>query len=77
MIADIIAKDWIHPSVSIYGALILFMCKKTGELCMCVDFQALNSNTLFEIFPLPCVSDLLDWLGCATVFSNINLAHAY
>ena len=44
---------------------------------MCVDFQALNSNMQLDIFPLPRISDLLDWLGHATVFSSINLAHTY
>ena len=72
-----IAKGWIRPSVSPYGAPILFMCKKTGKLRMCVDFRALNSNTQLDIFPLPYISDLLDWLGRATIFSSINLAHAY
>ena len=72
-----IAKGWIHPSVSPYCAPILFVCKKTGELCMCVDFLALNSNTQLDIFPLPCTSDLLDRLGHATVFSSIDLAHTY
>ena len=33
-----IVKGWICPSVSPYSALILFVHKKTGELCMCVDF---------------------------------------
>ena len=72
-----ISKGWIHLSVSPYGALILFMCKKTGELCMCVDFRALNSTVQLDIFPLPRISDLLDWLGHATVFSSIDLAQAY
>ena len=72
-----IAKGWICPSVSPYGAPILFMCKKTSELRMCVDFQALNSNTQLDIFPLPHISDLLDWLGLASVFLSINLAHTY
>ena len=72
-----IAKGWINPSVSPYGAPILFMCKKTGELWMCVDFQALNSNMQLDVFPLPRISDLLDQLGHATVFSSIDLAHAY
>ena len=72
-----IAKGWIHLSVSPYGAPILFVHKKTGELCMCVDLQALNSNIQLDVFPLPCISDLLDWLGRATVFSSINLASAY
>ena len=72
-----IAKGWIYPSVSPYGAPILFVCKKTGELWMCVDFQALNSNTQLDIFSLPCISDLLDWLGRTTVFLSIDLAHTY
>ena len=72
-----IAKGWIHPSVSLYGAPILFVRKKTGELSMCVDFRALNSNAQLDVFPLPRISDLLDWLGRATVFLSINLAHAY
>ena len=72
-----IAKGWISPSVSPYCAPILFVHKKTGKLRMCVDLQALNSNTQLDIFPLPHISDLLDWLGHATVFSSINLAHTY
>ena len=73
-----IAKGWICPSVSPYTAPILFMCKKTSELRMCVDFQALNSKYMqLDVFPLPRISDLLDRLGHATVFSSIDLAHAY
>ena len=72
-----IAKGWIHTSVSPYGATILFMHKKTGELRMCVDFRALNSNMQLDIFPLPHISDLLDRLDRATVFLSIDLAHAY
>ena len=72
-----IRKGWIHPSVSPNGALILFMCKKTGELWMCVDFRVLNSNTQLDVFASPHISDLLDRLGCATVFSSIDLAHTY
>ena len=72
-----ITKGWIHPTVSPYGAPILFVCKKTGELHMYVDFWDLNSNMQLDVFPLPCISDLLDLLGHATVFLSINLAHAY
>ena len=72
-----IVKGWIHMSVNPYGTPILFVRKKTGKLRMCVDFRALNSNTRLDIFFLPHISDLLDWLGCATVFSSIDLAHAY
>ena len=60
-----LAKGWIRPSVSPYGAPILFVCKKTGELRMCVDFRALNSMTHLDVFPIPCISALLDKLGHA------------
>ena len=60
-----LAKGWIRPSVSPYGAPILFVRKKMGELRMCVDFTALNSMNRLDVFPIPCISDLLDKLGCA------------
>ena len=72
-----IAKGWICPNMSPYGAPILFVCKKTGKLRMCVDFRDLNSNRQLDIFLLPRISDLLYQLGRATVFSSIDLAHAY
>ena len=37
-----IGKGWIRPSVGLYGAPILFVHKKTGELQMCIDFRALK-----------------------------------
>ena len=48
-----LAKGWIRPSVSPYGAPILFVHKKTGKLRMCVDFRALNSMTRLDVFPIP------------------------
>ena len=60
-----LAKGWIRPSVSPYGAPILFVRKKTGELRMSVDFRALNSMTRLNVFPIPRISDLLDKLGRA------------
>ena len=60
-----LAKGWIRPSVSPYGAPILFVRKKTGKLRMCVDFRALNSMTRLDVFPIPRSSDLLNKLGRA------------
>ena len=62
---EMLAKGWIRPSVSYYGAPILFVCKKMGELRMCVGFRALNSMTRLDVFPIPHFTDLLDKLGCA------------
>ena len=39
---EYLEKGWIRPSCSPYGAPIVFIRKKTGELRMTVDYRALN-----------------------------------
>ena len=63
--------------MSPYGAPILFVQKKTGELRMCIDYRSLNGQTKLDVFPIPREADLFDHLGKATVFSSIDLSHAY
>ena len=70
-------KGWIRPSVSPYGAPLLFVCKKTGKLWMCIDYRAINRRTKLDLFPIPCIADLLDRLGHAHYFSLLDLATAY
>ena len=63
--------------MSPYGAPILFVRKKTGELRMCIDYRSLNRQTRLNVFPIPRVADLFDQLGKATILSSIDLSHAY
>ena len=72
-----LAKGWIRPSVSPYGAPILFVRKNTGELYMCVKFHSLNKQMHFNMFPIPHIHSLLDKLGKAQIFSAIDLLSAY
>ena len=41
-IDEYLAKGWIRLSCRPWGALIVFIRKKTGELRMTVDYHALN-----------------------------------
>ena len=43
----------IQPSQSPYGSQVVIVCKKPGEICLCVDFRALNTITIGDSFPLP------------------------
>ena len=45
-IMDLHRTGWIEPSISPWGAPILFVPKKNGELRMCVDFRDLNAMTV-------------------------------
>ena len=55
-----LAMDFICPSHSLGRALVLFVCKKDGSLCLCVNFHGLNKIMKKDCYPLPCISDLLD-----------------
>ena len=70
-------KGWIHPSVSPYGTSLLFVCKKTGKLRMCINYRAPNCQTKLDIFPTPRIADLIDHLGRACIFLSMDLVTAY
>ncbi|KAJ9522820.1 hypothetical protein QJQ45_023603 [Haematococcus lacustris] len=77
LICRSVAKGFIRPSTSPFAAPVLFVRKKDGSLRLCVDFRALNQQTLKNRYPLPRIDDLLDQLSGAQVFSKIDLRSGY
>jgi hypothetical protein len=55
---ELLAKGYIKPSKSPYGALVLFVHKKDGKLKMCMDYRTLNKVTVNNQYPLPQIDDL-------------------
>ena len=72
-VKELLAKGWIEPSQSPFGAPIVFAPKKDGTIRMCVDYRALNLLTVKNRYPLPRIDDLLDRLHGATVFTSMDL----
>jgi hypothetical protein len=57
---EILKKGYILPSVSPWGALVLFLKKKDGTLRLCIDFRKLNKVTINNKYPLPRIDDSFD-----------------
>ena len=50
----------IHPSVSPWGAPVVFIRKKDGSWRLCIDYRQLNKATIKNQYPLPRIDDLFD-----------------
>ena len=74
---ELIDKGYIQPSVSPWGALILFVKKKDGIMRMCIDYRQLNRMTIKNNYLLSRINDLFDQVGGAKIFSKIDLWSGY
>ena len=74
---DLLEKGFIRPSVSPWGAPVLFVKKKDGTLRMCIDYRQLNKVTVKNRYPMPRINDLFDQLQGAVIFSKIDLRSGY
>ncbi|GLJ50968.1 hypothetical protein SUGI_1085420 [Cryptomeria japonica] len=74
---ELLEKGHIHPSVSPWGAPVIFVKKKDGSLRLCMDYRQLNKVTIKNRYPLPRIDDLFDQLQGAKVFSKIDLKSGY
>ena len=73
----LLEKGFIIPSISPWGAPVLFVKKKDESMLLCIDYQQLNRITVKNKYPLLRIDDLLDQLKDATVFSKIDLRLGY
>ena len=57
---ELLKKGYIHPSVSPWGALVLFVKKNDETLRLCIDFRQLNKVMVKNKYPLSRIDDLFD-----------------
>ena len=74
---ELLDKGFIRPSVSPWGAPVLFVKKKDGTLRMCIDYRQINKVTAKNKYLLQRIEDLFDQLKGASVFSKIDLLSGY
>jgi hypothetical protein len=59
------------------GAPILFVSKADSTIRLCVDYRGLNKVTIKNRYSIPLVSEMLDRLLKAKLFTKLNLCDAY
>nr|GFA64504.1 putative reverse transcriptase domain-containing protein [Tanacetum cinerariifolium] len=74
---ELLERGFIRPSVSPWGAPVLFVKKKDGSMRLCIDYCELNKITIHNRYPLPRIDDLFDQLQDAMHFSTIDLRSGY
>ncbi|XP_050217496.1 uncharacterized protein LOC126668333 [Mercurialis annua] len=74
---ELLDCGFIRPSVSPWGAPVLFVRKKDGSLRLCIDYRQLNKVTIKSKYLFPRIDDLFDQLQGAKYFFKIDLRSGY
>ncbi|XP_070017426.1 uncharacterized protein [Nicotiana sylvestris] len=74
---DLLDNRFIRPSVSLWGAPVLFVKKKDRSLRMCIDYRQLNKITIRNKYSLPRIDGMFDQLQGAAHFSKIDFRSGY
>jgi len=74
---ELFDRGFILPSVSPWGAPVLFMKKKDRSMRLCINYCELNRVTINNKYPLPRIDDLFNQLKGVSEFSKIDLLSGY
>ncbi|MCO5553384.1 hypothetical protein L7F22_006905 [Adiantum nelumboides] len=74
---ELLEKGLVRSSSSLFCSPVLLVQKKDGSYSMCIDYRALNKQTIKNRLPVPRIEDIFDRLQGSTYYSRIDLKSGY
>lgn len=77
-IQQLLNQKIIQESKSDYSSPMLIVQKKTpGAVRLVIDYRKLNEVTKKELFPMPRLADIFDYLYGFQYFSSLDISNGY
>jgi hypothetical protein len=70
---DMLNQGIIHASSSTFSSSVLPVKKHDGSCHFCIDYHALSSKTVHDMYPIPVIDELRD----AGFFTKLDLHNSY
>lgn len=77
LVLEMIKDDIVEPSNSSWSSRVVLAPKPNGGIRFCIDYRAVNSVSVRDVYPLKNMDDLIGSLDGARYFTSVDLESGF